>query len=302
MTTEFFQRVEPWCFAHGESEAKLLLSVADAAAATRDLPATIRGALDGPHCSAARTLAAQFAFRSGVDAAGRPTAMAHITDPCFWSPALPFLYRVDLEATLSGRAARVEAMVGLRRWECDGANFRLERKRVVLRGAAAPAIDESVLETARSSETTIIVPDPADAVCRAASRRGVALIADLRGLGAATPARLRTLAWHPAVLVAVLDDRDWTGARLLPIVPAACGFDETSDAAALAERPWARVVVVELHDRERPPGWLAACGKPVIAIRRGVAYADFHQARAACDRLQAELAPEFNLAGYVVAP
>jgi hypothetical protein len=33
-----------------------------------------------------------------------------------------------------------------------------------------------------------------------------------------------------------------------------------------------------------------------------VAYADFDEARAACDRLQAELAPEFDLAGYFVAP
>ena len=62
-------------------------------------------------------------------------------------------------------------------------------------------------------------------------------------------------------------------------------MDATSDAAASADRSWARILAVELHEGERPPAWLAASGKPVIAIRRGVSYADFHEARAACDRL-----------------
>jgi hypothetical protein len=60
----------------------------------------------------------------------------------------------------------------------------------------------------------------------------------------------------------------------------------------------ADVVAVELAAEERPPSWMASLGKPVIAIRRGGAYANLHEARAACDRLQAELAPEFDLAGY----
>ena len=61
------------------------------------------------------------------------------------------------------------------------------------------------------------------------------------------------------------------------------------------------VIVAMLADGERPPAWMAACGRPIVAIRRGAAYADFEKARADCDRLQAALAPEFDLAGYFVA-
>ena len=68
-----------------------------------------------------------------------------------------------------------------------------------------------------------------------------------------------------------------------------------ADVAAAAD-----VIAVELAEGDRPPAWIAKVSKPVIAIRRGRVYADFFEARAACDRLQAELAPDFNLAGYFV--
>ena len=60
-------------------------------------------------------------------------------------------------------------------------------------------------------------------------------------------------------------------------------------------------MVLELQPGERPHAALAHCTLPVIAIRRGESYADFTTARAACDRLQAQLSPEFNLAGYFIA-
>jgi hypothetical protein len=302
MTTEIFERVEPWCFTHGESEAKFVLSVAEPVNATGSSAVEIRGALDGPYCTTARTLPTQYALRAGVDSTAHAFAMAQVADPCFWTPALPFLYQLDLDVTLDSRETKIDAMVGLRRWACDGASFRLNRKRVVLRGAAAPQTGESTLGIARASEAVLIVRDPPDAFCREASRHGVALIADLRGCAAKTPARLKLLAWHPSVLVALVDDRDWSCSILSPIVPASCVVKATSDAATSADRPWARALTVELHAGERPPAWLAESGKPVIAIRRGVSYADFHEARAACDQLQADLAPEFDLAGYFVAP
>ena len=63
-----------------------------------------------------------------------------------------------------------------------------------------------------------------------------------------------------------------------------------------------QAIIVELQSDQRPPTSLATLNKPMIAIRRGVAFNNLHEARAACDRLQAELAPEFDLAGYVVGP
>jgi hypothetical protein len=56
---------------------------------------------------------------------------------------------------------------------------------------------------------------------------------------------------------------------------------------------------IELQSGERPPTWAATCDKPVIVIRNDLE-AEIRTARMSCDKLQAELAPEFDLAGYFV--
>jgi hypothetical protein len=302
MSCRIFKGVVPWCIIHGESQANLELSFTQPVVARDGTPYKIGGVLEGPYCTIARTLTAQFPLRTGVDSTGQAIATARVTDPCFWTPALPFLYRLTLTLTSQAGKWTIEPMVGLRRWECDGQNFRLERKRVVLRGATSPSNADATLDDARAQEVTLLVVEPTDELCQEASRRGVGLIADLRNLGNAAPARLRMLAWHPAVLAALVDDCDSASDELPPMVATGCVVDVDSAAATLNARPWGRLIAVELNASQRPPNWLATYGRPVIAIRRGVAYADFHQARAACDRLQADLAPEFDLAGYFVTP
>ena len=77
-------------------------------------------------------------------------------------------------------------------------------------------------------------------------------------------------------------------------------FDSLDGGDASSVAGGVGAIVAKLDDGERPPRWMATCGRPVVAIRRGAAYAGFEEARIACDRLQAELAPEFDLAGYFV--
>lgn len=149
----------------------------------------------------------------------------------------------------------------------------------------------------------MLVTRPDDAFCEEAGRIGGALVVDLRGQISNWTTALRRFAWFPAVMLVLVDDDapsplDGVGSSLV----AANVIDAESGPDRLARQPWVSVLAVELEPDQRPPAWVAVCGKPVIAIRRGVSYADFHEARAACDRLQADLAPEFNLAGYFVAP
>ncbi len=75
----------------------------------------LRGTLRGPFCETSRTLPAEFAFRDlGKDDVAESVAV--VPDPCMWSPEMPHLYRVDLEA-LQGEhvIAEHQSQIGLRR-------------------------------------------------------------------------------------------------------------------------------------------------------------------------------------------
>jgi hypothetical protein len=74
-----------------------------------------RGMLRGPFCETARTLPADFPFR---DLAPQQIGVAEalVTDPCMWSPEMPHLYRVDVEAIERDRVvAEYHGTIGLER-------------------------------------------------------------------------------------------------------------------------------------------------------------------------------------------
>jgi hypothetical protein len=78
-------------------------------------PVVLRGTLRGPYCETARTLPAEMTFR---DLAPTQTGLAEaiVPDPCVWSPELPHLYEVDVEARQGDRVvASYHGMIGLRR-------------------------------------------------------------------------------------------------------------------------------------------------------------------------------------------
>ena len=80
-----------------------------------DRIATLRGTLRGPFCEKARTLPADFPFRDlGSQQLG--TAEAIVTDPCMWTPEMPHLYRVEVEAIEGDRVvAEYHGTIGLER-------------------------------------------------------------------------------------------------------------------------------------------------------------------------------------------
>jgi hypothetical protein len=78
-------------------------------------PIVIKGTLRGPFCETARTLPAEFRFHNlGPTQPGR--AKVVVPDPCIWSPELPHLYQVDVEARRDGElVAEYHGIIGLRR-------------------------------------------------------------------------------------------------------------------------------------------------------------------------------------------
>jgi hypothetical protein len=73
----------------------------------------LTGTLCGPFCEIARTLPADFLFRSATE---QNVAEAIVTEPCMWSQEMPQLYRVDIQAKAAGRlVAEYHGEIGLQR-------------------------------------------------------------------------------------------------------------------------------------------------------------------------------------------
>ncbi|MEM8944441.1 MAG: hypothetical protein AAGD11_04595 [Planctomycetota bacterium] len=261
------------------------------------------GTLTGPSCRYAKTLPSTTKIplsEASQDGASTFT-QCQLIDPCYWTPRLPFLYKFMPDISYAdGSSASIEHTLGLRRWETDGQNFLLERKRTVLRGVFVRQELEIDLDAAHGAELAVMVPNPSRPFLQEASEQGVMIIADIRDCSDNLTNQLLSFTWQPSVGI-VLPTMD---ACYLPHsqILAASINSAGHDSMGVLSEDWVKVVIVELETGEKPSASLAQIDKPVIAIRRGVEFADLHAARAACDRLQAELAPEFDLAGYFVAP
>lgn len=257
--------------------------------------AEITGTVCGPYCEFSKTLKADFDLK--LSNGGSVEAL--VIEPCYWTPQLPFWYDLRLKLLMQDGSQREELLpIGIRRWYCEGRNFRLESKRIVLRGLRRHSPTKHDLQLARECETALVVDNPTAEVCQVASRLGVPIVADLRGNTLPWREISRKLDWYPAIMLVLISveqlasdsDENWPRQSFVAVC-----------VGANARQPNVKcdAFVVELATGERPPAWLAKCNKPVIAIRHE-ASSEISTARAGCDRLQAELAPEFDLAGYFV--
>ena len=248
--------------------------------------------LYGPRCEYGRTLAST--FRGKLVSDQRVEFL--VTEPCYWSAAMPFLYelrRVDAGATNDG----VVHMLGLPRLSAHGVNLRLGGERIVLRGAVATALNEQTVREAHEAEAAIVataaneVPD-----LSAASRWGAAVLVDASSFAGDVQQLRQRLSWEPAVAAllhaAGVHDRTDENVFLTGVVLPSQQWHDAANSAG------AQLIIADLAAGERPPAALVALGKPVVALRRSPEFGSFAESRAACDRLQAEFAPEFNLAGY----
>lgn len=297
MSADFTRQISAECFRPTESQATLGLADLSGGAYR-----SFSGTVTGPKCRYSRTLPATFQVPSCIcEADASQMTQAMLPDPCYWTPKLPFLYDCSLDIKHSnGNTEAASHTLGLKRWEIDGDSFFLERKRFVLRGIAVRHESEVDLEEAHEAELAVMVPSPSEVFLQEASERGVMVIADTRDCDDELTRLLLGFSWQPAVAIVVPQPN----ACYVPhsqILGAILSASQNA-ASNLRDSDWAKAAIVELETGQKPPDEIQQLNKPVIAIRRGVEYADLTAARAACDRLQAELAPEFDLAGYFVAP
>jgi hypothetical protein len=296
--------------------------------------ASLIGTLTGPDCKHAITLpvTAKLGPVPGSDATEAPAAATTLvartilTEPSFWTPELPGLYRLDARLVVSGReVAAWRRPVGLRRLGVRGRSLWLDGRRYVPRALVAPA-ERVDLPGFRAAALAAAVPDPSEAFLARCDAEGVAVLGLLAAdasrpldIEAAAPAIARW-AWHPAVFMAV--------------VPRAASAATAGEIATATRNQRGTMLVAWEADGSRPPPavpvgvdllvvTLSASGlpheawrteppaMPLVARRladEASASAAQSPSRRECDALQAALAgwgtaagdPAPDWAGYVV--
>jgi len=259
--------------------------------------------------------------RPGEEAGQSAFARAVFTEPAYWTPELPNLYRLQAHVRRGDRTVAVyDEMIGLRRLGVRGRSLWLEGRRWVPRGLTIPTTDFDPVSL-RSLSAAAVIDDPSDEICVMADQAGVAIIArlmdlDLRPL-AATRVAERIAAWslHPSVVLAVVP-RLASDEQAAAIVAAARPLKGTMliglevdgtqppDAVTVALVDAVDCLIVDLprdglpHDAWRSGGsWRRDTSlpdkppkeKPLLA-QRLVATETATEHRQECDRLQASLA------------
>lgn len=256
--------------------------------------------LYGPESPYAATLRARHPFGRRPGATDNPPE-AWIAEPCFWTPAAPYVYRYEFR--FPPPASPIVGLFGIRRLLVQGDHFVFDRKHWVLRGARAESaggidtIQESSLAAWHETPLATAVDNPSDQLCETASRSGVLLVA--RVSGGDVGAELRRLARWPAVGIAILttppgDDPRHHARNILLA-------QSVSAEVAIEPAVWAQLLFCDVAAPADFARKVDGCRLPIVAVRAEGHATSPAEARAACDRLQRDLAAEgLQMAGYLV--
>lgn len=228
---------------------------------------------------------------------GTMLARATIIDPCTWFPDAPHLYALTAVLERAGRPAEtIRREFGIRDLRPQRTSLFFNAKRWVLRGTHDDTLTDRPADWREAS--AVRVADSLDEpwLTEAASEGAMAVLR-LDAQPSVDVQLMRRLARFTALAIVVLPNPvDLpTDIRLAaPNLLLAQVVDARRPPAAWAHVAWIDILVGE------PPALEAhSFGLPVIAARRG-RFDCLAAARAACDALQADLAPLGQFAGYVV--
>lgn len=303
------------------------------AVSTGDVAIVASGTLTGPECSTAATLptTVRLVDQGAVDGQP-PLARGVCTEPGFWSPEVPNLYRAEMTLRRGDAVIAVgRRTIGLRRLGVRGRSIWLDGRRFVPRGVPVPA-DRAGLGglRQRSAAAVVEVPWTADPDAKDVAEELESMLADADRIGVAVVIRCTMSAGDGgdgALLRERLEAWSVHPSAILVIVPA-----NRADAAVAAGRGRGTTLLgLEVEGLEPPPalpgggfdvavmrlavgrvpheGWRAVPPWPVVAASGGLDPCPPDEARGMCDRLQAGLAAwavtggggrPWDWAGYLV--
>lgn len=307
MTTQF--DISVFSDPQGEAAARIYIAAAPADELSNEALADYRlsGELLGPKCRYSSTLLAKIPFtHRGLTRVGNRTALlAEVTlpDPCYWTPALPFLYRAVGDISLGEDRIPFDHTFGTRA-------LSVVRKRLALNGKPwVPRIvhrvevaDDGSLEQWRDAATVMFVDRADDDLCRAADEAGVWLMTTAGDDESSAIDDLIRLGRHPSVAVVIVKS-EGNGVRELRTAAPNTLLARFSDRKFGVDAADSTDVLIPLLlDDGGSLGlpWAAASALPMLVMRPLDRRVPLTEARAACDVLQSDLAEKHDAAGFMV--
>jgi hypothetical protein len=256
----------------------------------------IAGRVRGPFTTRGHTLPSNASFQSlgqGDDLLAR----AMVVDPCTWSPDAPNLYDVTVELRLNGEVQ--EAMtrkLGLRDLRPQTHHLFLDAKRFVLRGVHGDSFptDPATWSEAVAVRVTRTVDE---AWLAAASAHGVMTVIRLDETPDVDLQLLRRIATFASAAMVVLPSPVNLPDEVRLAVPNLLLAQHCNGDQPLAS--WAHAAWIEANSPDEFSRIVRDVALPVV-VARPETFSSIGEARDACDRLQADLAPVGQFAGYVV--
>lgn len=246
---------------------------------------SLSGFVRGPRCFYSNTLQSTCRLE---DAGPGPSLLAKslVTDPCYWSPETPNIYDVTVELRRGGELVASDVrQIGFKPLGVSGRYFTWEGRPWVLRGISTSSSTNKNVVAWRDYSAVVMYHDvlPPHEL-QDASERGVMLM--ISSTGEEEVDMLKYLARFPAVAFFHIpwDVRD------ISLRHAAPNIHLVGDA-----QPFPVIIAhwTQAHSRKES-------SIPVIMDRPLPQPLGLADARAACDKLQADLAPIGQFAGYIV--
>jgi hypothetical protein len=275
----------------------------------------LTGSVRGPRCFYSRTLPATFRLQ---DAGPGPSLLAKalVPDPCYWSPDTPHIYDVTVELRKGADTIASEVrQIGFKPLGISGRFFTWEGKPWILRGALNQTVNADGLSDWQDRSTSILFTEPpTDDQLEAASTRGVLcwLLMPIFDSTRTMKNAMWSLSAFPSVagyLILTEGPEDEVPRILLECAPNVLKGIALGNPTKVPPAQRHRIFhQVKLESGTSLHQGLASDDYPLIIVReepvgrrnKSTPFISIERARAAADRLQADLAPHGQFAGYIV--
>jgi hypothetical protein len=169
----------------------------------------LRGEIEGPLASHAKTLPLRMAFEAGRVGGTAVMSTVVLTETCFWEPGVPHWYNARVSLCRGDEViGQCERMVGVRPLAVTPDGLRMNGGPHPLHAVSAAGISDEVRGLCLAGNMAIAVDELSEGELVMASECGLPLVVPVSGTASDVIAELRWLAQWPAVVLAIVDSTE----------------------------------------------------------------------------------------------